>query len=293
MKHFTKDFYAMELLASANQFVKKSKSAEQKDENFYRKVYDEQCAVWVHNDSMNDHYRDTAADLRKIDDYINEPNITEEERNRRIQFKKMHVYLHGDGSKRKTVYPFNEEHSKQKFAANQNRFIEIYGNLPQEILDKIADIRVFALGYASAEVKRLLRPYCAGVRKKVQQIRETAYAETDEAERSLKEPIGLNDFEEFLIMKIEEKNGDVFIEGEDDVLVIRNGVITEGKEKPIFPYNREIPDCAWSQVLTAELHREDDTYELGFLVSNLNENNESDVWYFTVRGTDVELRSAR
>lgn len=287
MKYFTKEFYITEWLSYANRYVKKSKGAEKKDEAFYRKQYDKQCAIFVQHDRMSDIYRDPAEELRKIDEFVNEPNISDQERKRREEFKETHLYLYGDKLNRK-VCPFDEEVSRRKFAENQKTRIAIYGNLPKEISDRIADIRVFALGYASEEVKQLLRPYCAELQREVKRIKDAACAETDEAESFLSERLGLNDYEDFVIMGMEEKDGDLYLYGTDqDCLVVKNGEITEGKGTPVYPYDENDPNSPWSRVVAAELHRAGEKFELHFLVSNCNEFDAEEIWELTIRGTDV------
>lgn len=287
MKYFTKEFYATEWLSFTNQFVKRSKSAEREDESFFRRMYEKHYALYEHNQRMSYWYRDPEEDMRKIEAYVNEPGITEAERNYRKEFQKIHEQVQGNW-KNKTVYEFNEEICKQQFEEQINARIENYKRLPREILEKIADIRVFSLGYASAEVKRLLRGYCAELRREVRTIKEKAYKETDEAERLLSKKIGLNELEDFLIMSLEEKNGDLYLKNEyDSYLLIKDGKIIEGKDKTIYPYDEEKPNYPWSRVLATELHRVDGKFELHFLVENSNEIDKVDLWYLTLQGSDI------
>lgn len=288
MKYFTKEYYTMERLSYANQYIKKSKTAEHKDENFYQRMYKKQYAIFLYLEKNSPWYQDPIKELQKIDDYINEPKITDEERNRRIEFKKVHEYMNRERIQSGIVFDFDEESCKQKFAERNNAQIAIYSRLPQKILDKIADIRVFSLGYASAEVKQLLRPYCAKLRRTVRQIKEKAYNETDEAENHLTNKLGLNEYGDCLLTGIEEKDGDIYLKSEDnDYLLIKEGEIIEGKEKTIYSYNKDIPDCPWSRIIAAELHRIEDKFELHLLVSNSNKTEKEELWYLTIRGTDI------
>ncbi len=286
MKYLTEEFYTLEILSYANSHVRKSKKAEQKDENFYRHTFEKVYAIFERFSKSCDWYHDTEEDLKKIEEYVNEPNITLEERKRRIEFKKMHEYLYDN--RNKTVYPFDEALCKEQFE-ERNRFLaSVYSQLPQEILSKIADIRVFVLGYASAEVKKLLRPYCAKLQKTVKEIKNKAYSETDEAERYLSQEFGFNEYEEFLLSGIEEKNGNIYLKGEEnDCLMIKNGKILEGKDKIIFPYDGNKPNCPWSRIIYAELHRINDKFELHYLVENSDTIGKADLWNLTISGTDI------
>ena len=234
MKYFTKEFYALERLSYANRYVKVSKSAERKDEAFYRRVYEKRYAVFA-------------------------------------GFEKA----------------FDAELCKRKFTERNSELTAIYSKLPKEISDKIADMRVFALGYASAEVKRLLRPYCAELRHIVRQTRKNAYAETNEAEDRLSRPLGLSEYDDRLITEIREKDGDVYLKIEDIYLLFKAGEITEGKEKKIYPCTVYAPNSPWSRIVAGELHANGDKFETHFLISNVDETEKEDLWYLTVRGTDV------
>lgn len=286
MKYLTKEFYTCELLSYANSHVRKSKKAEQKDETFYRRTYEKIYAIFEGFSKSCDWYRDTEEELKKIEDYVNEPNITLEERKRRIEFKKMYEILYDN--RNRTVYPFDEALCKEQFE-ERNRFLaSIYAQLPQEILSKIADIRVFVLGYASAEVKKLLRPYCAKLQKTVKEIKNKAYSETDEAERYLSQELRFNEYEGYLISGIEEKNGNIYLRGqENECLMIKDGAILEEKDKIIFPYDESKPNCPWSRIIYAELHRINDNFELHFLVENSDVIGKVDLWYLTISGTEI------
>ncbi len=286
MKYLTKEFYTCELLSYANSHVRKSKKAEQKDETFYRRTYEKIYAIFEGFSKSCDWYRDTEVELKKIEVYVNEPNITLEERKRRIEFKKMHEILYDN--RNKTVYHFDEKLCAEQFEERNRELIAIYSQLPQEILSKIADIRVFALGYASAEVKKLLRPYCAKLQKTVKKIKDKAYSETNDAESSLTQELDLNEYNEYLLMGIEEKGGNIYLKTENnDCLLIKDGEILEGKDKVIFPYDKSKPNCPWSRIIYAELHRIDGKFELHFLVENSDTIGKADLWYLTISGTEI------
>ncbi len=284
MKYFTKEFYTLLLLSYANMSVKKSKSAEQINENFYNRVYEKTYAVFESVSRSLDWYRDTTNDIDKLDKYLFEPNITEEERLRREEIKNLYKRLH----KNKKVYPFDEKLCKAQFEERNRKFIELYSMLPQEILSKIADIRVFALGYASAEVKKLLRPFCANLKKTIKEVQNKAYYETDEAESFLNKELGFNEYQDFLLLGIEEKGGDIYLKSVNKkCLIIKNGIIIEGRGKTIHSYDKDVPNCPWSRIIAAELHRTDDKFEAHFLVDNNSEIEETELWYLTVSGADV------
>lgn len=49
-----------------------------------------------------------------------------------------------------------------------------------------------------------------------------------------------------------------------------------------------IPNSGLSIILASELHYTNEKFELHFLIENVNEKNESQVGYLTLRGTDIK-----
>ena len=288
MKYFTKEYYQIKFLTDTVQHVRQLKSTEQINEKFYRFLYEKQYNLFSFFEKTSDFYHDRTEDLRRIEAYANDANITDEERGFRKDFKELYEYLYGNNLRSKKVFEFDEEMCRRKFAERINSRIELYRQLPQKILDKIADIRVFALGYTSAEVKHLLRPYCAIKRSEIKEIEEKAHRETDRAESHLSEIIGFNEYEEVLLTGIEERNGDILLKVDRVcILSIKDGEILEGNGKTIYPYDEERPNCPWSRIVASELHRSKGKFKVQFLVANNNEIGQTDLWYLTVRGTDI------
>lgn len=289
MKYFTKDIYKTELLADHIEFLKQSRQAEQKDESYYLRIYNENRTLYLRNESMSDLYCDPQEELQKMEEYVSAPNLSAEEQAKRRQFAKMfRLFWNASNTERKTVYPFDEETAKGQFAVRQERQIEICKRLPKEIKEEIADIRVFALGYASAELKRKLRPYGADLRRTVQKAKEKARRETEAAEEYLTEKLGIDEYDDCLLTGMEQSGDDLILRGDEETgLRIENGIVFEGRGKPIYSYRSDIPNDPWSKIVAAELHRVEGQFELHFLVSNRNELDEEDLWYLTIRGTDV------
>ena len=81
MKYFTKEFYTLQRLAFANNYLKTSKKAEKKNDKFYQRIYDKRCDFYVSNERRCEPYIDPKEELRKIDELCNAPDISDEERN--------------------------------------------------------------------------------------------------------------------------------------------------------------------------------------------------------------------
>ena len=281
MKYFTKEFYTTFLLSEANARAKTSKRAEQKDESFYREVYNERYATFHHNESHCDWYIDPVEFMKKVDERLEKSKSKYKELCREA----CRIYI---GEPDRKVYTFDEKLCERRFEESLNLLISVYSKLPQYILNEIADIRVFALGYASAKVKKLLRPYCAELRKTIDDTINKANAETAEAESYLKDEIEIDYYENIALTGLEEKDGDIIITFEEDCrLIIKNANITEGKDIPVHPDNSDEPNSPLSMVIAAELHRVDGKSELSFLIKNVDTYNKSDFHYLKIQGTDI------
>ena len=284
---FTKNFYELDCLSCAERDIKKSKAAEKKDEKVNQRLYKKECAIFLKSNDFSYRYHNVAEILHKLENDINDPNITDEERNFIIDCKGIYEWVYKQQLKYGMAYHFDKELCKRKFAERTDAHIRLYSRLPKDILDNVADIRVLALGYASTQVRREVRKYCAVLKHIVQKIKENAFAETEKAESYLTQKFNFNEYDDYLILGLEEKDGDIYLKGERNSLLITNGKILEGKGHTIYVYDDEKLNSAWSRIVAAELRRVNDKFELHFLVLNCNEPEEDDIWYLTIQGTDI------
>lgn len=228
MKYLTKEWLNTELLSYTYSQIKISKKTEKYDEGYYQKLYKKICKLYIAAERGEELYQDPQEELRKIEESIAEPNITEEERAKRIRYKRDFISLNADRIKRGTYFKFDEKVVEQDFAVKIQQDIELYKKLPQEILCKIADLRVFALGYTSVEVKKLLKPYCAEQERISRRLRKIAQEETEKAEAHLSEDIGINDCTDTVILGIREKQEGIYIDVDlGGTLFVENGKIIE------------------------------------------------------------------
>ena len=90
---------------------------------------------------------------------------------------------------------FIAKHNKIKFdpvaaeaafeANNQENLDYIKANLPAEILEKVADVRVLALGNASAEVTDAITRFCGGVNYRCEKVSEEYHSEVEKLAEKL------------------------------------------------------------------------------------------------------------
>ena len=185
--------------------------------------------------------------------------------------------------------PLTEEQMCNRVRRELTNRQRLFEYLPQEIRDRIADLRVCATGFASAEVIALLKPFCENLKAECDAVKDRAHAETDDAESFLAEPQNFNECGEMFLLEILQEGGDVYLVFDfGETLRIKNAEIVERESDTIYPFDEKIADSGWSLVLETELHRVGDLFEVHFLIENLDRSDEREWWYLTVRGTDLK-----
>ena len=154
-------------------------------------------------------------------------------------------------------------------------------------MNEVADVRVLALGYASKSVKTLLRCYCKNLRREYKKVLDKAQIETNKAESKLPKRIMANEYDELMLQRIYQKNGNVFLVFDSGTLKVVNGEIIEREEKRLYHYKRKEPYSGWSMVMCAEVCHEDGVFTLHLLIDNKDKIGRSTYWYLTVQGTSI------
>ena len=290
MKYLTKEWFAEQHLAWALLEKKVSKYAERFDEKYFQKRYRESFERYRNNERNADWYRSPQEDLMQLEEFIAQPNLSDEERARRIKFKEDYLYLHHKRLEKGTFFPFDEELCKRRFDNDFAYVIALYKQLPPDLLSEIADIRLCALGYTSAELKKSLKRYGLQLEKSCEIRLKKANEETKSAEKSLKKQLNVDEYGDYMfLMGCEKRGNDIFLEFDGgDGLLIKEGRVLEGENHRILRYDPDVPYSEWSRIAAAELHQEEGGFQLHLLLSDCDEQNVRDDWYFTVCGTDIE-----
>lgn len=282
MKYFTKSYYLSDILSKAD-CVEVIKYAKRKRKKIYDKIQQRDYIKFYIREACRECYLDPAS-------YARNSELKESENEDNPLFKKLFEITDSYFDENKKFYTFDNELFEHRYRESVNKRISIYSQLPQYILNKIDDIRIFAFGYASAEVKQLLRPHCEELRAKVNEITKQAHAETDEAESLLNVKLGLNGCKNAVIISIEERNGDLVITQENGLqFIIKNGIITEGKDMPVYTHILGKPDSPVSKIVATELHHSDNYFNLCFLVENTDKYNKSELCYLIIQCKDIQI----
>lgn len=166
MRYLTKEWYNKMQYTSIYLGLKVNNRAEELSEDFYQKAYAKTKKRHIKElTDFTDYNKFKKIYLESIDDHegLKEEDIEQEFRNANEEmFLGMSL----------------EEH----FDYCQNNLIEQYKSaIPENILNKVKDIRVLALGYVSSEVYKLLKEYCDTNEKFVEEkLRESAKVEEEQ-----------------------------------------------------------------------------------------------------------------
>lgn len=287
MKYLTREWYVKARLAYIDGSVRCSKLAERFNESFYKTVYNNRLKNFDHIERTREEFRDPQEDLKKYDAWINEPNISEAEKEKRIEYKKVTLFLERERFETGKYYQYDEAFTKKMFDVDLNWRLELISHLPDYILSEVADVRVLALGYASKRVKTLLKEYCKLLRREYKKVLNKAQIGTNKAESKLPKRIMANEYDELMLQRIYPKKGNVFLVFDSGTLKVINGEIIEREEQRLYHYKRKEPYSGWSMVLYAEVSYEDEMYTLHLLVDNKDKIGRSKYWYLTVRGASI------
>ena len=287
MKYLTREWYVKARLSYIDGSVRCSKLAEKFDESFYKVVYQKRYEKFERNERLRDEFRNPQDDLKRYDEWINEPNISREEKEKRIEHKKITVFLERERFETGRYYLYDEAFTRKLFDVDLKWRIELISNLPDYILNEVADARVLALGYASKRVKTLLKEYCKQLRREYKKVLGKAQIETNKAESKLTKRIMANEYSELMLQRIYRKDGNVFLVFDSGTLKVVNGEIIGQEEKRLYHYKGKEPYSGWSMVLYAEVSYENGLFELHLMIDNKDKKGQSKYWYLTVRGISI------
>ena len=287
MKYLTREWYVNARLSYIDGSVRCSELAKKFDESFYKAVYKKRYEKFERNERLRDEFRNPQEDLKKYDAWINEPNISQEEKEKSIEHKKITLFLERERFETGKYHQYNEAFTKKMFDVDLKWRLELISHLPDYILNEVADVRVLALGYASKRVKALLKDYCKHLRREYKKVLDKAQIETNKAEHKLPKRIMANEYSELMLQRIYRKDGNILLVFDSGTLKITNGEIIEQEEKRLYHYKRKEPYSGWSMVLYAEVSYENGLFELHLMIDNKDKKGQSKYWYLTVRGTSI------
>lgn len=280
MKYLTKEWKQARMVIHLYEQLRISRKAEKKDKSLFEGIYKEKSHRYLRYEKSRRIFHNPKEDLQKIDDYIGEPNISEEERKRREEYKRNYIYLNQERIESGKYYGFDEKKGMRLFNEELKYKIETCRKiLSKEILEEIADIRVFVLGKTSRKVKEKLLPYIKELKKDSRERLREARRQTRAAERKLKQNLGVNEYEELILSGISQRQGNVYMKFEMGGLCFTEGEIIERENGRIHRWNPNIPYSGLTQVVAGELYYRKKRFELHCLIESTDANNKTKLWY--------------
>lgn len=190
------------------------------------------------------------------------------------------------------IIRFEEDKAKKYFNAHFQQYLRLSRTLPQEILNQITNLRLFSLGYATKSVRKNVLEYCQKLKKEVEKIKEMAETETKEVTKLLMPSIDYWRYRDAPIINLEVNGKDLYIKLHGlPRLIIRDVKFLEREEKGIYIWNEGEYLSPWTFVVESELHFINNRYEVHFLLEDRNKIGETENWYLTVSGVNVEVEN--
>ncbi len=158
----------------------------------------------------------------------------------------------------------------------------LLSDLPQYILDEVADIRVLALHHCSQTVKEMITFYNAKCQNQVDGAIK-AYAEHERVQFAKKRPSFLDDFvlHDCLATSFRKKGNDYHLLFSSDMNSNMHGIKRViFKKATVLQKEKPLSGAWW---LYEEVHKTEDGYEIGVLF------DKKDVFEFSIKCNDIIL----
>lgn len=286
MKELTKEWYIAGERADFKRWIKLDQRAEKFDEEYYQEVYNRELSKEIDSFAFKP---DNKPQINpELIDRLKKFNDKGSKKSRAVEELFTYISLLDDEDE-----PDDKKRITRDFENSHQQQIQIVETLPDEIKERIADKRLFALGYATQEVINLLKSYCETLQDAVNntlcdvhilsmltEINTTAGKEIWEKNLKLKPQKRLHLNRMFHSEEIIDQHweGDsLWVSIYDRAIVIRNAKILQ-EEEPIL-------GTTW---LEHETYKTDTGFEFHFLFLKYKKG-EVFPFYFTVEGNDLEL----
>lgn len=281
MKYMTKEWYNTMQKTDFHLLLKISKRAEFFSEEYFKKLYKKEEAAWLQlqKDVSNVRFEDIFPEEFYMENVDGAPVDSEEfEEAKRAYFEiREQALLEHD--KNPPVFDVEQEKKNFKQALRYN-VKHLKANLPTDILQKVADIRILALNHASAEVKREITAFC---KANDESGKDAMKAYWKEYKKTFKrcEPVFVEsfNFHDYKVVSYRQKGNDLLL-GLDNSggFTGINQIIF--KDCIVIKQDSPLRGAWW---LYDEIYKTDNGYEIHVLLQN------KELIEFTISTTDVEF----
>lgn len=291
MKFLTEEWYRLyKQSLLGGKFLHECKHAAQYDEKLFRKLYrkaEKKWAVSLRSIPFGEDEETYQKALKKIEYYIGTAK-TDKDRKKLEQFREDYIYLHEAARERDIKYSeIDDESANKSFAGRYQENMNTVKTLPQEILSKIADIRMLALGYATRENMNAIKAYVYNQGMDADYIWGKALDMVEEAESYMSHPSNLNEDPTGVMNGMRKVKNGVLLKFDDipDIRVI-NGVVVK-QEYPVYRWKEYDVLAPMTLMVGKELEYIDGKFRLSLLLENIGRYENVTAWELVVEGDDV------
>ena len=282
MKYMTKVWYETSQKTDYHVLLKASKQAETFSEEYFKWLYEKKEAAWIKDQkeaaevSFEDLYPEEFC-VKNLAEYGFSPDKIEAAKKGYFEMREQILQNYDE-----ICHEFDPVQEKKIFRRMMHNNIKnLKANLPDEILRKVADIRVLALNYASADIKKEITAFCRANDRTVDEASKAYLKECRKAFKKGNIPVFENaSFHDCRIVSCRKKGADL-------VLTLDNsGGFTnisqiKFKDCMVIKQDKPLHNAVW---LYDEIYKTDTGYEFHVL---LEKGGRID---FIVRATDIECR---
>lgn len=291
MRYFTKEYQRDMGKTDLHLSIRVNRKAEKFDENFYRDLYEKELKSFLkeqkeiceidEEDLFDESDWDEISVIDEDGNLINVSEVMSEEEVEKL--RESILEEEREAAENFEIEEYDEEKLTKQFEENHLYSIEfLKRNLPKDILEDVADIRVLALDKASKGIKKRIEKYCKENEKRTEKVIKEYHKYFEKIENEIPNKILENyDFHDCEIISIEKIGDDILFNldnsgGFTDInkIIYRNGKIIENnlEESSYWIYD--------------EMYILDEGYEFHIGISS---SNEYEYDYITLTATDVDF----
>lgn len=291
MKFFTKEYQRDMGRIDIHMLMRATKKAERFDETYYQDLYKKELKNFLKEqkeicEMMEEDDFDEADwdEISVMDEEGNMVSVSEFMSQEEVEeLRKSILEEEREASEDFEMEEYDELELTNQFAENHKDEIEfLKNNLPKDILEDVADIRVLALNKVSKDLKKRIEKYCKENEKTTEKVMEDYFNYFKMIENQIPQKILDNyDFHDCEILSVKKVGDDIVFDldnsggfTEINKIIYRNGQMIENnlEENSYWIYD--------------EIYKLDELYEFHIGISS---NNEYGYDYITLRASDVDF----
>lgn len=280
MKYLTKEWYYGNKNICLDLEV--DTKAEKLSEEYYKELYNSKLNSFLEEEkevSEMNYEPETWEDIQIMDDEGNIISAREVMSEEEFEALRQQLLEEEQNQQDVEIEPYDEEASTNDFLEmHQDEIEELKENLPKEILDEVADIRVLALGVATEKVKDLVDKYSHECEMKFEkpfnEYNKHWYSIADKVPAHIKENYNFHDC---AILKMTKCGNDIVFELDNSGGFTNINKITY--KDAVILENNFVGGCYW---IYDEMYLCDKGYEFHIAVDGENGYD-----YITLQASDV------